>query len=96
MDKPPMGLKPKEEKDRLPIWVSDWTFEDKRGAVYIIKDVIVKGDNEDDIINNPFLITRVLKRIKNKRKKHTLKAVNVKLKTQHGYGPKYEDEQFFK
>ena len=90
-----MGVTPKEKKDKLPIWISDWTFEDKRGATYTIKDIIVKGNNEEEIINNEYLITRALRRLKAKRKKHTLRVKFVKLKSQHGYGPKYEDESLF-
>ena len=43
-------------------------------------------------MNNDMLVTRALKL--NKGTKYKLKAINVKLKSQHGYGPRYEDEAY--
>ena len=82
-------------KDKLPIWMSDWTFETNKGYRYVIKDVIVKGISSEEIINNEMLVNRALGKLRKGTKKYNLKAVNVKLKTQHGYGPKYEDEKIF-
>jgi len=82
-------------KVKVPIWMSDWTFENKKGYQYTIKDVIVKGNTREDIINNEMLITRALSKLKKGTKKYNLKAINVKHKSQHGYGPRYEDENIF-
>ena len=72
--------------------MSDWTFEQKNGFQYVIKDVLVKGLTKEEIMNNEMLVTRALKKLSKGTKKYKLKAVNVKLKSQHGYGPRYEDE----
>jgi|TARA_Y100000004_G_scaffold184394_1_gene233371 hypothetical protein len=79
-------------KVKVPIWMSDWTFEQKNGFQYVIKDVLVKGLTKEEIMNNDMLVTRALKKLSKGTKKYKLKAVNVKLKSQHGYGPRYEDE----
>jgi hypothetical protein len=79
-------------KVKVPIWMSDWTFEQKNGFQYVIKDVLVKGLTKEEIMNNEMLVTRALKKLSKGTKKYKLKAVNVKLKSQHGYGPRYEDE----
>ena len=79
-------------KAKIPIWMSDWTFEQKNGFQYVIKDVLVKGLTKEEIMNNDMLVTRALKKLSKGTKKYKLKAVNVKLKSQHGYGPRYEDE----
>tara|TARA_R100001129_G_C5174006_1_gene205689 strand:+ start:230 stop:472 length:243 start_codon:yes stop_codon:yes gene_type:complete len=79
-------------KVKVPIWMSDWTFEQKNGFQYVIKDVLVKGLTKEEIMNNDMLVTRALKKLNKGTKKYKLKAINVKLKSQHGYGPRYEDE----
>ena len=72
--------------------MSDWTFEQKNGYQYVIKDVLVKGLTKEEVMNNEMLVSRALKKLNKATKKYKLKAVNVKLKSQHGYGPRYEDE----
>tara|TARA_Y100001938_G_scaffold150156_1_gene239864 strand:+ start:1881 stop:2123 length:243 start_codon:yes stop_codon:yes gene_type:complete len=79
-------------KAKVPIWMSDWTFEQKNGYQYVIKDVLVKGLTKEEVMNNEMLVSRALKKLSKGTKKYKLKAVNVKLKSQHGYGPRYEDE----
>tara|TARA_R100000329_G_scaffold53861_1_gene49241 strand:+ start:694 stop:936 length:243 start_codon:yes stop_codon:yes gene_type:complete len=79
-------------KAKIPIWMSDWTFEQKNGYQYVIKDVLVKGLTKEEVMNNEMLVSRALKKLSKGTKKYKLKAVNVKLKSQHGYGPRYEDE----
>ena len=79
-------------KVKVPIWMSDWTFEQKNGYQYVIKDVLVKGLTKEEVMNNEMLVSRALKKLSKGTKKYKLKAVNVKLKSQHGYGPRYEDE----
>ena len=79
-------------KVKVPIWMSDWTFEQKNGYQYVIKDVLVKGLTKEEVMNNEMLVSRALKKLSKGTKKYKLKAVNVKLNSQHGYGPRYEDE----
>jgi len=73
-------------KGKLPIFLSNWTFKDKKGTERTVERVIIKG-NPDTIINNEVLISRALKGIRGLRKNHTFKPTNVELISQHGYGP---------
>ncbi len=73
-------------KGKLPIFLSTWTFKDKKGSVRKAERVIVKG-NPDTIINNEMLINRALRGLRGLRKNHTFKPINVELISQHGYGP---------
>mgnify|MGYP003126094055 FL=1 len=83
-------------KDQLPIWITDWTFIDpKSKKKYYSKRIFAKGWTKEEIINNPLLINRALKPIKVKRIKSKLLPKDVVLKSQHGYGPHYEDEKLF-
>ena len=83
-------------KDQLPIWITDWTFIDpKSKKKYYSKRIFAKGWTKEEIINNPLLINRALKPIKVKRIKSKLLPKDVVLKSQHGYGPQYEDEKLF-
>ena len=83
-------------KDKLPIWMTDWTLEHpKKKNQVIVKDVICKGWTSSDIINNEMLIKKVLNKLGNKKKNLILVPIHVKLKSQHGYGPKYENEKLF-
>tara|TARA_R110000772_G_scaffold189070_3_gene300106 strand:- start:192 stop:449 length:258 start_codon:yes stop_codon:yes gene_type:complete len=83
-------------KNKLPIWMTDWTLQHpKNKNKIIIKDVICKGWTSNDIINNDMLIKKVINRLGNKKKNLILIPIHVKLKSQHGYGPKYENEKLF-
>ena len=73
-------------KYNIPIWLSDWTFKDSRGFKYTIEDVIVKGKNKGEIFLDESNVNKVVRKLIGKRKKHTLKAINLVLKSQHGYG----------
>jgi len=73
-------------KYNIPIWLSDWTLVDGRGKTHYAYNMIVKGLNEDDIINNLDIVNKVVNKLKRGRKKVTLKATNLVLKSQHGYG----------
>ena len=53
---------------------------------YPIYNVVVKGYNKEDILKNERIVNKVVNKIIGKRKKHTLKATNLTLKSQHGYG----------
>lgn len=69
-----------------PIWLSDWSFEDGRGKSYVVRDVVVKGKTKGDIFLNKKIVNKVVRKIIGARKKHTLKPINLKLKSQHGFG----------
>jgi len=73
-------------KYNIPIWLSDWTLKDSRGFKYTIEDVIVKGKNKGEIFLDKNTVNKVVRKLIGKRKKHTLKATNLVLKSQHGYG----------
>jgi len=74
------------DKYNVPIWLSDWTLTDGRGKIHHVYNVVVKGLNEDDIINNLDIVNKVVNKLKRGRKKVTLKATSLVLKSQHGYG----------
>ena len=69
-----------------PIWLSDWTFKDSRGRKHTISNVIVKGKNKGEIFLDEYIVSKVVKKLIGSRKKHTLKATNLVLKSQHGFG----------
>ena len=55
---------------------------------YVINNVIVKGKDKGSIFINQCIVNKVVKKIIGARKKHTLKPINLHLKSQHGYGVK--------
>jgi hypothetical protein len=73
-------------KFNIPIWLSDWTFKDSKGFKYTIKDVIVKGKNKGKIFLDENTVDKVVRKLIGSHKKHTFKAINLVLKSQHGYG----------
>jgi|TARA_R100000315_G_C5214052_1_gene127515 hypothetical protein len=79
-------MKKHHNKYNIPIWLSDWTFKDKRGNKHTIEDVVVKGKNKGEIFLNKNTVNKVVKKLIGTRKKHTLKATNLVLKSQHGFG----------
>tara|TARA_R100001082_G_C4334838_1_gene147344 strand:- start:319 stop:570 length:252 start_codon:yes stop_codon:yes gene_type:complete len=72
----------------VPIWLSDWKFEDSRKNVYTAENVVVKGHNKGEIFVNKQIVNKVVKKLIGRRKKHTLKPINLILKSQHGFGIK--------
>ena len=70
----------------IPIWLSDWTFEDGRKFKHTINDVVVKGMDKESIFSDKDIVNKVVKKLIGSRKKHTLKPINLTLKSQHGYG----------
>ena len=77
--------------------MSDWVMQCPRTkSTRTITDLIVKGETVKDVINNPVLINRAIKRLGKQKKFITWKPIKVTLKSQHGYGPRFEDEQLFK
>jgi hypothetical protein len=79
---------PKSAKYTVPIWLSDWTFKDYKGRKYFAQNIIVKGANKGEIFLNKNIVDKVVKKINGKQKKTTLKAINLTLKSQHGFGIK--------
>lgn len=83
-------------KKKLPIWMTDWTLQNpKNNRTTTVTDFICKGWTAEDIINNEMLVNRVRNKSKVKRNKLILIPIHVKLKSQHGFGPDYEDEKSF-
>ena len=78
----------KTAKYTVPIWLSDWTLEDYSGRKYYIKNIIVKGENKGEIFLNKNIVDKVVRKLNGKQKKTTLKAINLTLKSQHGFGIK--------
>ena len=71
---------------KVPIWLSNWEFKDKKGKLYTIESQVVKGYNKGTIFTNKEIVNKVVKKIIGTRKKHTLVPVNLTLVSQHGYG----------
>lgn len=82
-------------KQKLPIYLSDWKFKDKKGVTYTVENVIVKGENMHQILSQPRYIKRATKRLSGATLRKKLEPVNIILKSQHGYGPHYDDEKLF-
>ena len=70
----------------VPIWLSDWTFIDSWKIKRKIENIVVKGYTKEEIFNNEKIVNKVVKKIIGSRKKHTLKPINLQLKSQHGFG----------
>ena len=73
-------------KYKVPIWLSNWVFKDKKGKKYTINLQVVKGYNKGAIFTNQSIVNKVVKKIIGSKKKHTLVPVNLTLVSQHGYG----------
>jgi hypothetical protein len=79
------------KKEKLPIWLSDWTFEmPKTKRTYKAIDIFVKCYDTDEVINNPMLINKALSKINLRKNKSKLLVKSINLKSQHGFGPKYD------
>ena len=72
----------------VPIWLTDWNIKNQRNTKIVVKNVVCKGFTRDELINNKELITKVLRRVKKTGKLNNFSVTNIKLKSQHGYGPK--------
>ena len=73
-------------KYKVPIWLSNWVFKDKKGKKYTVNLQVVKGYSKGTIFTNQSIVNKVVKKIIGSRKKHTLVPVNLTLVSQHGYG----------
>jgi len=71
---------------KVPIWLSNWKFKDKKGKEYKVDLQVVKGYNKGAIFTDQKIVNKVVKKIIGSRKKHTLVPVNLTLVSQHGYG----------
>ena len=71
---------------KVPIWLSNWVFKDKKGNTYKVEKQVVKGYNKGSIFTNKKIVNKVVKKIIGTRKKHTLVPVNLTLVSQHGFG----------
>lgn len=70
----------------IPIWLTDWVFKDSKNNKFTIENIVVKGRNKGEIFTNQYIVDKVVRKIIGRRKKHSLKPVNLTLKSQHGYG----------
>ena len=82
-------------KTKIPIWLTNWVFVDKRGRKYTINDIFAKGETEQEIMNNEMLKTKVTSKFTKSYKRLKLSLHKVILVSQHGYGPRYEDAKIF-
>ena len=71
---------------KVPIWLSNWTFKDKRGKVYTIESQVVKGYNKGSIFTDKKIVNKLVNKLIGSRSKRKLVAVNLTLLSQHGYG----------
>ena len=74
--------------DKLPIWLTDWDIITPRKRKETITNVVCKGNSVKDLLNNKVLINKVLRKYKATGKIDKFKVDNIKLISQHGYGPK--------
>jgi len=74
--------------EKIPIWLTDWDIVTPRKRKETINNVVCKGNSVEDLLNNKVLINKVLRRHKPTGKIDKFKVVNIKLISQHGYGPK--------
>ena len=80
---------------KLPIYLSDWKFKDKKGVTYTVENVVVKGENMQQIISQERYINRATKKIAKASLRKKLTPVEITFKSHHGFGPHYEDEKLF-
>ena len=70
----------------VPIWMSDWTFENKKKHRLKVTDVLVKGHNESEVINNELFINKARKGLGNWKKYESYKPIKINFKEQYGFG----------
>lgn len=70
----------------VPIWMSDWTFENKKKHRLTVRDILVKGHTESEVINNEWFITRARKRLGKGKKYESYNPIKINFKQQHGFG----------
>ena len=72
----------------VPIWLSKWTFKDKRNNEFILENHVVKGHSKVNIFTNKDIVNKAVNKLNGGRKKRQLFPVNLTLISQHGYGVK--------
>jgi len=80
-------------KEKVPIWMTDWHLQDKNKSKFVIRDVLIKFYKGADVMNNPLLVNIAMSKRKTWRKNHTFKPVKVVVKSQHDFGPPYEKDR---
>jgi DNA transposition AAA+ family ATPase len=77
------------EEDLTPIWAAEWTFENKKGVRFVVKNIPTKCTNISEAMNSDWQVSRALGYINaTKKVKNNLKPISVKLKKQLGFGKK--------
>ena len=51
------------ERYKVPIWLSNWIFKDKKGKLYTLESQIVKGYNKGTIFINKKIVNKVVKKL---------------------------------
>ena len=74
--------------DKVPIWLTDWNILTPRKKTITVENIVCKGYTTNDLMHNKVLINKVLRKYKPTGKIDKFKVVNIKLISQHGYGPK--------
>ena len=70
----------------VPIWLSTWTFKDKRNQTHVLDNHVVKGYDKGSIFTNKEIVNKAVNKLNGGKKKRQLVPVNLTLKSQHGYG----------
>ena len=73
-------------KYKVPIWLSNWVFKDKKGKKYTINLQVVKGYNKGSIFTDKKIVNKLVNKLIGRRSKRKIVAVNLTLLSQHGYG----------
>ena len=74
--------------EKVPIWLTDWDIITPRKKKHTVTNIVCKGNSIEDLLNNKVLINKVLRKYKATGKIDKFKVANIKLISQHGYGPK--------
>jgi hypothetical protein len=83
-------------KQEIPIWASDWTFENqKNGIKFKISNIPTKCDSPSFALTNKWQVRRAIEYLKvSNTIKKNLKPISVKLRKQIGFG-KYEKHEIY-
>ena len=74
--------------EKVPIWLTDWYIITPRKKNIVVENIVCKGNTVEELMHNKVLINKVLRKHKPTGKIDNFKVVNIKLISQHGYGPK--------
>ena len=70
----------------VPIYLSKWTFKDKKNKFYTLDNYIVKGYNKGSIFINKEIVDKAVRKLLGKNSKQKLVPLNLTLISQHGFG----------